>query len=65
MINHENDPGRGLNQETLRRVTDLSKLKQETGTLFTVTAEMVGPYTDKINVLNPDGTAQIEFIEEA
>ena len=55
---------RGLNTETLSRVSKLSELREK-GLNVTLTARMVGPYTDEIRLSYPDGLEKSEFIEDA
>ncbi|OGM25447.1 hypothetical protein A2715_05360 [Candidatus Woesebacteria bacterium RIFCSPHIGHO2_01_FULL_39_32] len=64
MVGPDRNFERGLNQETLQRVTELSQLK-EFGVRLELTAKVVGPFTDKIQISYPNGQEAIEYIEKA
>ena len=63
----ESKPGfeRGLLPETLGRVTQLSKLRQEKNPEFRVAAKAVGPFVDEIRIYYPDGKGGVDYIEDA
>lgn len=58
----ENKQGfnRGLHQETLERVTQLSELKEKEGLKFRAEVKAVGPYVDEIKISRPDGKTKKE-----
>ena len=64
MTEFEQDVERGLHPETLRQVSRLSQQSQETGLKFKVTAKAVGPLTDEIKVVYPNGKVGRDYIEE-
>lgn len=61
----EDEPGRGLNQETLKIISDYSKLKQDSRMEFRIEANIVGPYVDELKIVYPNGIVGTEFIEDA
>ena len=64
MTNTEGGIERGLHQETLKKVSKLSRQKEQTGSQFKVTAKAVSPFVDEIKIKYPNGVEGVDYIEE-